>query len=95
MDPEENFADRWHEDNDRKAKAFFQWIEWVESDLNYALQQEDTNKMQVAFSELFGQRVVNESFRKAGLLKTTIAPAVIYRPCIEIAEPPKPWRIDD
>ncbi len=95
VDPEENFADRWHEDNDRKAKAFFQWIEWVESDFNYALQQEKSEEMQLALSGLFGQRVVNDSFCKAELLKTTIAPTVISRPRIEIVEPPKPWRVDD
>lgn len=95
VDPDENFADRWHEDNDKRDNAFFQWIEWLESDLNHTLQQEDTDKMQVAFSELFGQRTVNESFRKAGLLKATTAPTVISRRPVEITEPPKPWRIDD
>uniref|UniRef100_UPI004055A46F nucleotidyltransferase domain-containing protein n=1 Tax=Candidatus Electrothrix sp. TaxID=2170559 RepID=UPI004055A46F len=95
VDPEENFADRWHEDNDKRAKAFFQWIEWVESDLHHALQQEEPEKMQASFSKSFGQRAVNESFRKAGLLKTTIAPTVISRRHVDITEPSKPWRIDD
>ena len=26
-------ADRWHEDNNKKAKAFFQWITWLEKDM--------------------------------------------------------------
>ena len=31
----ENFADKWHEDENEnaRAKAFFQWIKWVRSDL--------------------------------------------------------------
>lgn len=28
----ENFADRWHEDNHARARAFFQWVEWVYDD---------------------------------------------------------------
>lgn len=28
----ENFADRWHEDNHARARAFFQWVEWVCND---------------------------------------------------------------
>lgn len=30
---DENLADRWHENNNEKAKAFFKWIEWLEKDL--------------------------------------------------------------
>lgn len=28
----ENLADRWHENNHEKAKAFFKWIDWLEKD---------------------------------------------------------------
>lgn len=28
----ENFADRWHEDNHARAKAFFQWLTWAQED---------------------------------------------------------------
>lgn len=30
--PGENFADRWHEDNHARAKAFFQWVSWLKHD---------------------------------------------------------------
>lgn len=30
--PEENFADRWHEDNNARANAFFQWVTWLRND---------------------------------------------------------------
>jgi cyclic GMP-AMP synthase DncV-like protein len=35
----ENFADRWHENNGARAKAFFEWTEWLTTDLidNYDL----------------------------------------------------------
>lgn len=91
VDPEENFADRWHEDNDRKAKAFFQWIDWVEQDLAYALEQQDPKRMQAALSEVFGERSVNESFSKSGFLAATVTPAIISRPHVDISEPSKPW----
>ena len=31
--PGENFADRWHEDNNARAKAFFQWVDWLNTDI--------------------------------------------------------------
>jgi len=30
---DENFADRWHENDHAKAKAFFQWVRWARDDL--------------------------------------------------------------
>ena len=27
VNPDENFADRWHEDNNARARAFFAWVE--------------------------------------------------------------------
>ena len=30
--PGENFADRWHEDNNARANAFFQWVGWLRDD---------------------------------------------------------------
>jgi len=33
VNPGENFADRWHEANNARAKAFFQWVTWVKSDI--------------------------------------------------------------
>ncbi len=35
--PGENFADKWHENNHARAKAFFQWVAWAKEDfLNIA-----------------------------------------------------------
>jgi len=31
--PGENFADKWHEDDHARAKAFFQWVAWVKEDM--------------------------------------------------------------
>jgi hypothetical protein len=32
--PGENFADRWHEDNNARANAFFQWVTWLREDFS-------------------------------------------------------------
>ena len=33
VNPKENFADRWHEDNSARAKAFFEWTVQIKEDL--------------------------------------------------------------
>ena len=33
VNPAENFADRWHENDHKMARAFFQWVSWVKNDL--------------------------------------------------------------
>lgn len=32
VEPRENFAEQWHKNSNAKAKAFFQWVEWVRED---------------------------------------------------------------
>ena len=43
--PEENFADKWHEVEDgvphARAKAFFQWVEWIKNDFITATERLD------------------------------------------------------
>ena len=33
VNPEENFADRWHEDNHARAKKFFRWLDCLQKDI--------------------------------------------------------------
>ena len=33
VNPAENFADRWHEDNHARARAFFRWVDALQEDL--------------------------------------------------------------
>lgn len=49
--PGENFADRWHEDDHARAKAFFQWIGWLRDDL--------ININHLVESDLFTKSLVN------------------------------------
>jgi len=49
--PGENFADRWHEDDHARAKAFFQWVGWLRDDL--------VNIDEYVDSDLFTKSLVN------------------------------------
>ncbi len=49
--PEENFADKWHEDDHARAKAFFQWVEWAKEDfINIAEQLDEDHFAKHVFS---------------------------------------------
>lgn len=41
LNPEENFADQWHKDNDIKAKLFFNWLEKLNMDIDHLKQTGD------------------------------------------------------
>jgi len=49
--PGENFADRWHEDDHARAKAFFQWVSWLRDDL--------ININQIVEQDLFTKSLVD------------------------------------
>lgn len=86
VNPEENFADRWHEDNNARAKAFFQWVEILKSDFIEAPSLGEgafRNKM----SSLFGATLVSKYLANAprNVAKPTIR-------TVSVSEAPKPWR---
>jgi len=90
VNPAENFADRWHENDNRKARAFFMWVSWVKEDLIGVLGKGSLGEVNESVQRLFGGKI-------ALLAATQSAPAVITasrnRPePIEIKDPPKPWR---
>ena len=55
VNPEENFADKWHENNDEKAKAFFMWVDWLWQDLYMPTKGRDSVKAFKALSEGLGR----------------------------------------
>ncbi len=59
----ENFADRWHEDNHARAKAFFQWVTWLKEDF--------INIDEVVEDDLFTKSLVN-------VYKPTTLPALTF-----------------
>ena len=95
VNPAENFADRWHENNHKKARAFFQWVSWVRSDLLDVLNQADIRRIGKSLEEHFGEKIISKA---ASGLYLSAAPAVLARsrndvPNVEIRNPSKPWRI--
>lgn len=95
VNPEENFADRWHENNNRKARAFFQWISWVRSDLIEVLRQADMKKISESLGHHFGESITKKA---SADLYIASAPAILTRakddiPNVEIRNPSKPWSI--
>ena len=92
VNPGENFADRWRENEHRKARVFFQWIEWVETDIVKILKEDDLSKTGKILEPYFGERIINEAFSKT-LIST---PTLLIRQGkdldkIDQVKPSKPW----
>jgi uncharacterized protein YukE len=97
VNPEENFADKWHENDNRKARAFFQWVSWVRSDLIEVLQQANIKNISESLEKHFGENITKKA--SAGLYITSV-PTIITSAkdnikSVEIKNPSKPWGIDE
>lgn len=61
VNPNENFADRWNEPDSGRPDAFFQWINWIQEDiddlLNVASATELERTLQASFGETIGRKV--------------------------------------
>jgi hypothetical protein len=95
VNPAENFADRWHENDNRKARAFFLWVSWVRSDLIEVLRQADMKKINESLGHHFGESITKKA--SAGLYIAS-APTILTRtkddiPNVGIRNPSKPWSI--
>lgn len=66
VNPGENFADGWHEDDDKKAKAFFRWLDWIKQDLETAINQEGLHKMAASMEKGFGRGTVERTLKRLG-----------------------------
>jgi len=89
VNPNENFADRWHEDNDARAKSFFMWVEWLKEDLVDILSAHNTQSSRKSLCDSFGNRLVDKHFQ---LLAVQAAPTIITPRQVAIESPPKPWK---
>jgi hypothetical protein len=95
VNSEENFADKWHDNEDRKAKVFFMWLDRLERDVNQLIKHQDTKKAELILTSLFGERVANESLTVFKNTFGDIAEVVTSRPHVVIKEnAPAPWRRD-
>jgi hypothetical protein len=93
VNPAENFADRWHENNNRKAKAFFEWVNWVSIDLIGNLNKPDFNIN--SLKNVFGSAVVEKAYAKYESQFSQVNSNNRYNPTVStvnITTPGKPWR---
>ncbi|MBP1994654.1 nucleotidyltransferase domain-containing protein [Paenibacillus eucommiae] len=87
VNPSENFADRWHENNHQKAKAFFEWTKWVGDDIIDIIGTNDVGKIVKSYESTFGQ----VSISTARALGLPTSAAVLSAPIVHISNPNKPW----
>lgn len=87
VNPNENFADRWHENNNQKARAFFEWASWVKDDLVEIIEKNDVGKIVKYFESTLGQ----VSITTAKALGLPTSAMVVSAPIVHIASPNKPW----
>ena len=83
----ENFADRWHEDGEARAEAFFEWASWISTDLIEIANNPDYDTIVGSVQEHFEERIDHSNDLP---MKTPAAPAII-RPHVEIEAPSSPW----
>ena len=88
VNSEENFADRWHEDNHARAKAFFSWVGALKGSLVNILAESDVGPVRNRLMEALGASVVSSHL---GLIASA-GTATAGPPKIHISAPVKPWR---
>ena len=88
VNPEENFADRWHEDNHARAKAFFSWVSALYDDFVNILTESRTDVLAKHFSTMLGTAAVSNHL---GLIMPAKA-TLLDPPRIHISGAAKPWR---
>ena len=88
VNPAENFADRWHEDNHARARAFFSWAEALQRELLALQTNSNPRLLRANLTQLLGTAVVAKHFD----VLIPSAGAVEAPPRVDITRPPKPWR---
>jgi len=85
VNPYENFAERWIEDNHAKARAFFQWISWLKTDMDF--DGKDSGTLFESLQASFGLDAVSGVYRALDLNPIKV-PAII----MPSHNPPRPYR---
>ena len=88
VNPAENFADRWHEDGHARPRAFFSWVEALQTDLLNPPTHLDPRRFKEHLARALGSAAV---VPHADMLVPT-APDVAPRRRVHISNPAKPWR---
>ena len=87
VNPKENFADRWHEDNHARARAFFAWVEALQNDLVKILHETNPRRLNEYLSRVLGASAVSSHL---DILLPSVA-VINPPPRIHITDPAKPW----
>ena len=88
VNAEENFADRWHEDNHARARAFFGWVKALKQDLLDVLAEGSSDSARRRLSTAFGASIVSPHF---GLILPP-KPTRPRPPMVRISNPARPWK---
>ena len=90
---EENFADKWHLDGHKRAKAFFQWLDWLGQDMAALVEQSEQARQRTLLEEKFGSRV---AAAVVPLAASTGASSLLISNArggdIVVDSPSQPWR---
>ena len=85
VNPYENFAERWSEDNNARAKAFFKWVDWIREDFKF--DYADSAEKFTALQKCFGESVIKRLYTNLNLNAMKFEPTVIIS-----VNQPKPYR---
>ncbi|MES9937206.1 MAG: nucleotidyltransferase [Sedimenticola sp.] len=88
VNPDENFADKWHKDNHARARAFFHWLEALQNDLVNILGEPDLQTQKSTLGRTLG---IASSAKVFGLIFPAVASSE-SPPHVHIASAPKPWK---
>lgn len=88
VNQDENFADRWHEDNHARARAFFWWISALKEDLVDVLGDTRIGEAQNRLSAALGSDVVTRHLDS--LASNSISDGAVPR--VRISGATRPWR---
>ena len=88
VNPAENFADRWHEDNHARARAFFAWVDALQKELLNILGEANPHLLKEHLGQVLGMAAVSKHLD--GFVPS--AAIIDTPPRIHITRPAKPWR---
>jgi hypothetical protein len=85
--PDENFADKWNED-ENLPKAFLTWLGQLKTDVENAIEQSDSAGLKAALGPIFGTGVVGIAVERL----VAAAPPNKSHPKVTFSsKPDKPW----
>lgn len=86
VNPYENFAERWTDNNNARAKAFFKWVNLVKNDFDF--DRADSAERFTSLQKSFGESTIKQIYSNLNLNATKVAPAVITT----TSNQPRPYR---